>query len=167
MSKHTKRNAPPSPAPKPAPFRYRDNNPQNLIPDLDDEQFDALTVVLRALAKGSYPRLDAVPLALNAYNCINNRGDDNDMPWAYFHTVTLVAPEGTPMKTRPIIELDEAIIEDLEKPWVPLRSGGGGGARQDSARYRFLCFIHKHRIDRRATFQKGVHTISIWDREVS
>ncbi|KAI1211213.1 uncharacterized protein F4807DRAFT_466532 [Annulohypoxylon truncatum] len=158
----------------PGPFQCGGNDPRNL-PDLDDEYLDDLTAVLKALAKGSYPRLDSVPLALNAYNC--NRKEDID-PWAYFHPVTIITPLDATMKVLPSIELDEDVIDDLAKPWDPIRYTGGQFNREEqrfergewtpppgSARYRFLCFIHKHRIDRRSTSQKGVHTISIWDRE--
>ncbi|KAI1380109.1 hypothetical protein F4677DRAFT_462972 [Hypoxylon crocopeplum] len=160
------------PPPRPVPFRYTDDDPRNL-PDLDDDEFGDLTAVLKALAKGNYPRLDAVPLALNAYNC-NRRAGSRDEPWSYFHPVTIIQPEDVPRKGRPVIDFEEEIINDLEKPWQPIRNGGnqlgqdgggGGGGGGGNARYRFLCFIHKHRIDRRPSAHKGVHTISIWDRE--
>ncbi|KAI0899303.1 hypothetical protein F4806DRAFT_506953 [Annulohypoxylon nitens] len=150
------------------------NHPQN-IPALDDECLDDLTAVLKALAKGNYPRLDSVPLALNAYNW--NRKVDID-PWAYFHPVTVITPKGKKIQERINIRLDQEIIDDLEKPWDPIRFTGGQFNREqqrfergdwtpppNSARYRFVCFIHKHRIDRKNIAQKGVHTISIWDRE--
>ncbi|KAI2463549.1 hypothetical protein F4781DRAFT_426273 [Annulohypoxylon bovei var. microspora] len=159
---------------RPFPFQYSDDDPRNL-PDLDDEDLDDLTAVLKALAKGNYPRLDSVPLALNAYNC--NRQNDLD-PWAYFHPVTIITPDDVQMRVNPDIQIDDEVLEDLAKPWYPIRHTGGEFNREEkqfergqwtplpnSARYRFLCFIHKHRIDRRSTTQKGVHTISIWDRE--
>ncbi|KAI0120837.1 hypothetical protein F4776DRAFT_665464 [Hypoxylon sp. NC0597] len=168
----------PSPV-RPTPFQYPDDDPRNL-PNLNDEEFDSLTAVLKALARGGYPRLDAVPLALNAYNC-NKKSDggEDTEPWAHFHEITVIMPEDARRKVRPEIELDEAILEDLEKPWQSLRSryvqgepgnwesqsSEGWAPEPDSARYRFICFIHKHRIDRRMTSQKCVHTISIWDRE--
>ncbi|KAI1452071.1 hypothetical protein F4805DRAFT_471131 [Annulohypoxylon moriforme] len=158
----------------PGPFQCSNNDPRNLQ-DLDDDCLDDLTAVLKALAKGNYPRLNSVPLALNAYNC--NRRQDID-PWAYFHSVTTITPEDANMKGCPSIELDEEVKDDLGKPWDPIRHTGGQFNREKqqfergdwtpppgSAKYRFLCFIHKHRIDRRSTNQKGVHTISIWDRE--
>ncbi|KAI0887782.1 uncharacterized protein GGS22DRAFT_185161 [Annulohypoxylon maeteangense] len=158
----------------PGPFQCGNYDPRNL-PDLDDDSLDDLTAVLRALAKGSYPRLDSVPLALNAYNC--NRKVDID-PWAYFHPVTVITPADVKMKGSPSIELDKDVIDDMAKPWNPIRHTGGqfnAAKRQfergdwtpppGSARYRFLCFIHKHRINRKSTIQKGVHTVSIWDRE--
>ncbi|KAI1387209.1 uncharacterized protein F4822DRAFT_405743 [Hypoxylon trugodes] len=162
---------------RPVPFQYSDDDARN-IPDLDEDEFDDLTAVLKALARGSYPRLEAVPFALNAYNCdqmmIND--DDERKPWAYFHPVTIVDVRMIDTKVRPRIDLDGVILEDLERDWQPIRaidhtgSGKGGGRvgsiGQDSARYRFLCFIHKHRIDRKRSSQKAVHTISIWDREV-
>ncbi|OTA62214.1 hypothetical protein K449DRAFT_49399 [Hypoxylon sp. EC38] len=164
---------------RPTPFQYPDDDLRNL-PDLNDEEFDSLTAVLKALARGAYPRLDAVPLALNAYNCNKRDGGEDTEPWAHFHEITIITPEDAHRRVRPEIELDEAILEDLEKPWKPLRSryvqagdgewesrsGEGWAPELNSARYRFICFIHKHRIDRRMTSQKGVHTISIWDREV-
>ncbi|KAI1410698.1 hypothetical protein F5Y13DRAFT_192028 [Hypoxylon sp. FL1857] len=172
--------ATPSPV-RPTPFRYIDNDPRNL-PILDDEEFDSLTAVLKALARGGYPRLDAVPLALNAYNCNKRNGGEEDIePWAHFHPITIITPEDVPRRVLPEIELDDAILDDLDKPWDSIRAkevltgrGSRGGweiqsgdwiPQQESARYRFICFIHKHRIDRRSTTQKGVHTISIWDRE--
>ncbi|KAI1088120.1 hypothetical protein F5B19DRAFT_472786 [Rostrohypoxylon terebratum] len=158
------------------PFQHGGNYPRN-FPALDEEYMDDLTAVLRALAKGSYPRLESVPPALNAYNW--NRKVDID-PWAYFHPVTVITPKGGKVRGGVDIRLDDEIMDDLEKPWDPIRFTGGqfNIERQrfergdwtpppDSARYRFLCFIHKHRIDRKNTAQKGVHTISIWDREVS
>ncbi|KAI4859166.1 hypothetical protein F4820DRAFT_440610 [Hypoxylon rubiginosum] len=173
---------------KPVPFHYDEDDRRN-TPNLDDEEFDHLTAVLKALARGSYPRLDSVPLALNAYNC-NRRGNsayEEEDPWAYFHPITTITPEEVPLRRRPVVQLDDKILKDLKKPWVSIRVGDKfGGSReaeasrpgrgnnrgkqqqqQNSAQYRFICFIHKHRIDRRGTPQKGVHTISIWDREVS
>ncbi|KAL7621857.1 hypothetical protein AAE478_007357 [Parahypoxylon ruwenzoriense] len=142
---------------KPLPFAYSDDDGGRNLPDLDDEEFGHLTAVLKALARGSYPRLEAVPLALNAYNCnqraspdANADADAEPLPWAYFYPITVVAPEDVPLRVRPIIDLDARITEDLGKPWCHVR---------------FLCFIHKHKINRKATTQKGVHTISIWDRE--
>ncbi|KAI1772235.1 hypothetical protein F4818DRAFT_180118 [Hypoxylon cercidicola] len=164
---------------RPVPFLYDDD--QGNTPDLDDEEFDQLTGVLKALARGSYPRLDSVPLALNAYNC-NRRGSSAEQePWAYFHPVTVITPEEVQLKQNPLVLLDDLILDDLKKPWLSIRTGdkfgqardaeasppesGSAAARRNSAQYRFICFIHKHRIDRRCTSQKGVHTISIWDRE--
>ncbi|KAI2629917.1 hypothetical protein GGR54DRAFT_636098 [Hypoxylon sp. NC1633] len=161
---------------KPAPFQYPANT-RRTLPDLDDDELDDIAAVLRALARGSYPRLSAVPLALNAYNC-DRSGDGSgsdgrgDGPWAYFHPVTVVAPEDRAAAARPEIELDGVVGEDLGRAWVRVRGSGGYAGEEegepgmvDIARYRFMCFIHKHRIDRRTTCQKGVHTISIWDRE--
>ncbi|KAI0835096.1 hypothetical protein F5Y06DRAFT_300036 [Hypoxylon sp. FL0890] len=168
----------PSPV-RPMPFRYRDDNPRNL-PDLDDEEFASLTAVLKALARGGYPRLDSVPLALNAYNCNkSSNGKTDKEPWAHFHPITVITSEDAQRRVHPEIELDIAILEDLEKPWELLqarqvrtergewesRSEKDWTPRENKARYRFICFIHKHRIDRRSTTQKGVYTISIWDRE--
>ncbi|KAI1097231.1 hypothetical protein F4804DRAFT_347349 [Jackrogersella minutella] len=162
---------------QPAPFLYDNNYPRNL-PGLDEEEFGDLTAVLRALARGTYPRLDAVPLALNAYNC--NKGDagkNNEEPWAYFHPVSIITPEGIGMKANPEVDLDYNVLEDLQKPWQSIQSKDNQREwkrtgqpqqwvpREGSARYRFICFIHKHRIERKSTLQKGVHTISIWDRE--
>ncbi|KAI1402754.1 hypothetical protein F4819DRAFT_263402 [Hypoxylon fuscum] len=157
----------------PVPFQYDEyQDDSQTLPDLDDEELDDITAVLKALAKGSYPRLDAVPLALNAYNCNWESDGDEDRPWAYFHEITTITPEGTPLKQRPQILLDGRIRDDLKRPWTSIRTGHkfgeageGSSASPNSAKYRFLCFIHRHRIDRRATAQKGVHTMSIWDRE--
>ncbi|KAI1141240.1 hypothetical protein F5Y05DRAFT_423137 [Hypoxylon sp. FL0543] len=163
---------------KPAPFRYTDNSPRNL-PDLNNDEFESLTAVLKALARGGYPRLDAVPLALNAFNCNKRTDGTEDLePWAHFHPVTIITPENARRREHQELELDVEILEDLTKPWRSIRDTHirRGGAwvmqlgrdwtpQEHLARYRFICFIHKHRIDRRPSSQKGVHTISIWDRE--
>ncbi|KAI1473187.1 uncharacterized protein F4812DRAFT_465087 [Daldinia caldariorum] len=148
--------------------------------DLQDQDLNDIAAVLKALAKGTYPRLDALPTALNVYNCNRKLGDENkDLPWAFFHPITVIPPAkpGTSdsLPTYPVIQLDVNILEDLNKRWQPIRYGKENDSNNSSqlsdavsgplGRFRFLCFIHKHRIDRKNNPQKGVHTISIWDRE--
>ncbi|OTB03621.1 hypothetical protein M426DRAFT_12339 [Hypoxylon sp. CI-4A] len=174
------------PAPRgPVPFFYHNEAPP-YIPDLDDEELDSLTAVLKALARGGYPRFESVPLALNAYNCNQiPDGTGEERPWAYFHPVTHITPMDVELREYPEIDIDHQIAMDLQKPWKSIRGGdqinaeegqdedAAGSHRRSSARtsnqppaqYRFICFIHKHKINRRSSFQKGVHTISIWDRE--
>ncbi|KAI1653302.1 hypothetical protein F4813DRAFT_393875 [Daldinia decipiens] len=160
---------------KPVPFMYLGDNDRNL-PDLSDDEFCDLVAVLKALARSSYPRLEAVPLALNAYNCNQGTDDDGERPWAYFYPITMIPPARLDEKNDllpnyPEIELDFEVCQDLKRRWRSIRYGGDDNNNNQSmefsppARYRFLCFIHKHRIDRKNTLQKGVHTISIWDRE--
>ncbi|KAI0113431.1 hypothetical protein F4814DRAFT_440737 [Daldinia grandis] len=157
---------------KPVPFLYLGDDDRTL-PDLSDEELDDLVAVLKALARSSYPRLEAVPIALNAYNCNQKTDDNGQRPWAYFYPITIIPParlDGT-LPRYPEIRLDFEICQDLKRRWRPIRYGWGYNSRNQStgflppARYRFLCFIHKHRIDRKNILQKGVHTISIWDRE--
>ncbi|KAI1481011.1 hypothetical protein F4774DRAFT_417912 [Daldinia eschscholtzii] len=163
---------------KPLPFWYWDDDDRNL-PDLGNPELDDIAAVLKALARGTYPRLGALPIALNAYNCNRKLDDDEeDLPWAFFHPITVIPPAksipGDPLPQYPAIQLDYEILEDLSKQWRPIRYGREGGTNNNQppdafpdsfARYRFLCFIHKHRIDRKSSSQKGMHTISIWDRE--
>ncbi|KAH9907204.1 hypothetical protein F4778DRAFT_799538 [Xylariomycetidae sp. FL2044] len=248
---------------RPWPFLYETKshyrNPRN-IPELDDDELGDITAVLRGLARASYPRLDAVPTALNAYNCDRAAAagaGGRSRGWAYFHPVTTVAPLAGNQNHRhrapEPIQLDMELVEDLDKPWrgvrrrkrdvgmlgdggghdpsaaaanarddgndmrtpgsthqtasparnqnpalpssplaaysataakaegsrrgaggAPTLRGGGGGAIRtrdgygdgdQEAKYRFFCFIHKHRIDLKSSNQKAVYTISIWDRE--
>ncbi|KAI1798793.1 hypothetical protein F4811DRAFT_566136 [Daldinia bambusicola] len=163
---------------KPLPFWYWDDDDRNL-PELRDQDLSDIAAVLKALARGTYPRLDALPIALNAYNCNRKLGDDDkDLPWAFFYPITVIPPArpspSDPLPTYPAIQLDVEILEDLNKRWQPIRHGRGDNHNSGQlsksvsrplGRYRFLCFIHKHRIDRKNNPQKGVHTISIWDRE--
>ncbi|KAH9987277.1 hypothetical protein F4779DRAFT_638840 [Xylariaceae sp. FL0662B] len=152
---------------KPWPFNYYDDDIIQNLPILSDDDFDDITAVLKSLARGAYPRLDAVPTALNAYNCNRPRGCLAES-WAYFHPVTIVTPLDKPLEPR--IYLPGEIASDLGMPWHSVKGRAGcpdepPGWPAELARYRFLCFIHKHRVDRRGSSQRGVHTISIWDRE--
>ncbi len=171
---------------RPLPFHFDNSNLRD-IPRLDDDEFDDIVVTLKTLSKGKYPRQDAVPTALNAYNC-----GQPDKPWAYFHPVTSLETlaDGS-WKEFPLILLPDALLEDLGRPWKSIRfsenynSSGessqsnrkgdiGGGSSSSSgpsvwagagARYRFLCFIHEHKLSLRPNSRRSVYTISIWDRE--
>ncbi|KAI6084013.1 hypothetical protein F4821DRAFT_262338 [Hypoxylon rubiginosum] len=165
----------PAPAPAPAPpagpvpFNCTVDRVRNL-PNFTHEQLGDITAVLKSLARGTYPRFESVPTALNAYNC-NWGSSTADEPWAYFHPVTTITPEEEKLKQRPVVQLDNRIQADLQKPWVSIRTGERFEEENErklksSAQYRFICFIHKHHIDmHRQTAQKSIFTISIWDRE--
>ncbi|KAI1484603.1 hypothetical protein F5X96DRAFT_675466 [Biscogniauxia mediterranea] len=94
---------------RPRPFTYTNPSPRNL-PALTPSQTADLTSVLRALARGTYPRAAALPAALNALNCnrgpfsspstssstssnnTNTSNNSSSAPWAYFHPLTTVEP---------------------------------------------------------------------------
>ncbi|KAI1077224.1 hypothetical protein F5B20DRAFT_583469 [Whalleya microplaca] len=155
---------------RPWPFVYDADDMSRYIPDFSNDEYNDITAVLRSLARGGYPRLDAVPTALNAYNCNQTRGCHAES-WAYFHEVTTITPLDEEMRVEPSIVLPPVIADDFNKDWREIKDRRNCGHEAPGwpialASYRFLCFIHKHRIDRRGSSQKGVHTISIWDREL-
>lgn len=155
----------------PLPFSY--TNAGN--PNFQDAEFQAIQSVLKCLAKGSYPRTDALPTVLNAYNC-RAGGDQEDRLWAYFHPSVTTVPDTatlTAETTWPSIHVPNILLNDIDLDWYKLRKSwrAANPDKKDEkaqyGRYRFLCFIHKHRIDVPASYQKNVYTISIWDQEVS
>lgn len=187
-----------TPAPRnPRPFAFNYTISRTL-PILSKSETEDLAAVLRSLARGTYPRLDAVTTALNAYNLIvedddsninegvfsfhnnNNNINSNKRPkkkkrkaWAYFHTITEIPPADTPLKgPSSEIRLDPDVRRDTERDWMSVNPKGKDAlgfaerAVYKSAKYRFICFIHKHRIDKKHPGQKSVYTITIWDREV-
>ncbi|KAI0477580.1 hypothetical protein GGR56DRAFT_692279 [Xylariaceae sp. FL0804] len=187
----------------PSPFNYEATDDGRLLPAFSAAQLADIEAVLRGLARGTYPRINAIPTALNAYNCAQARGRPGRRPWAYFHSVITdldplpgyisayvgVRPwdrrptgrRGTPPFDPLPIRLDGGVLEDLQTPWRSMRSGWSGlledkeegeeeekdgqAAATMTARYRFVCFIHRHRVERRNCREKAVYTISIWDRE--
>ncbi|RYP64658.1 hypothetical protein DL771_008671 [Monosporascus sp. 5C6A] len=168
--------APPEPLPAlPLPFEYGQSRKEN-IPQLSDEELEDIVAMLKALSKGKYPRKDALPTALNAYNC---RKQPRKKSWAYFHPITsLEIRKATGhWKEYPSIDLPEELVNDLiaeREPWESLRRGKDytpdtaegmrKGAARNPSRYRFLCFIHEHRVSVGAG-RRAVYTISVWDRE--
>ncbi|KAI0548649.1 hypothetical protein F4679DRAFT_596579 [Xylaria curta] len=147
-----------TPAEHPRIFDFNHNLTQD-VPVLADGDINDFTAVLRGLARGTYPRQDAVPKALNAYNLTQT---DQRNAWAYFHDITEVQAADAQGPVQ--IALDAKVIADLNTPWQSMRPGDPQVAG-NKANYRFLCFIHKHRINTRYSGQKAVYTISIWDRE--
>ncbi|RYP75795.1 hypothetical protein DL769_003751 [Monosporascus sp. CRB-8-3] len=170
--------APPKPLPAlPLPFEYGQSQKEN-IPQLSDEELGDIVAMLKALSKGKYPRKDALPTALNAYNC---RKQPRKKSWAYFHPITSLEIRKTTghWKEYPSVDLPEELVDDLldeREPWESIRrgedyahaSGTAEGLREGAARnpsrYRFLCFIHEHRVPVGAG-RRAVYTISVWDRE--
>ncbi|KAI1341090.1 hypothetical protein F5Y15DRAFT_422320 [Xylariaceae sp. FL0016] len=178
------------PAKHPRPFEYADSsaNPRHL-PVLSEEDVSDIAAVLKGIARGIYPRLDALPTALNAYNC--NRAK----LWAYFHDITDVTdarkagsaergPNGrfTRRKEGGRIWIDDQVLADLDAPWrflrpvnIPQQQHNDSLAlapRHATARYRFVCFIHRHRVAaplrtraQQRQRQRAAYTISIWDRD--
>ncbi|KAI1758424.1 hypothetical protein F4782DRAFT_525121 [Xylaria castorea] len=151
----------PTPAQHPGVFEF-DHNVSRDLPILAEEDISDFTAVLRGLARGTYPRQDAVPNALNAYNLTQT---DQRKAWAYFHEITDVQAADARPQHEPEISLDDDVIADLNTPWQGMRPDDPQLAG-DKASYRFLCFIHRHRIKTRYSGQKAVYTISIWDREL-
>jgi hypothetical protein len=154
----------------PFPFSY--SNSSN--PNFQDAEFQAIKSVLKCLAKGSFPRIDALPTALNAYNCRPGRDQDNRL-WAYFHPFVTAVPAIDTMTAEtalPSIHVPKLLLNDLDLEWVTLRKSWRAfnpeerDVKTQYGHYRFLCFIHRHRIDVPGTYQKNVYTISIWDQEV-
>jgi hypothetical protein len=68
----------------------------------------------------------------------------------------------------PRIRLPDKVLADTYQPWHTIKPGDGGGASAGvSGNYRFICFIHSHRVFRENTRRStAVYTITIWDREV-
>ncbi|KAI8623254.1 hypothetical protein F5Y19DRAFT_493144 [Xylariaceae sp. FL1651] len=154
-------------APHPIPFDV-DSEISETLPILDADDVNHLTAVLRGLAQGRCPRVDAVPRALNAYNFNKRNNDNGKKTWAYFHSITDVASvDDRPPRNRPGIMLNDNVLDDLEIPWHTMRPNprGGGMLAGEPPSYRFVCFIHKHRIPTKYSGKKAVYTISIWDRE--
>ncbi|CAJ2505571.1 Uu.00g129650.m01.CDS01 [Anthostomella pinea] len=141
------------------------NQQHKRVLELDDDDLSDLSAALKGLARGSYPRLDAVPVALNAYAYRAHRSDARSQPRAYFHSITTVAAQNSRSNALPVMELDNPVLYDLDRQWHPIRYAAAPSLIQDPASYRFVCFIHKHRIDLRSSRQKAIYTISIWDRE--
>ncbi|KAI1817290.1 hypothetical protein GGS20DRAFT_582622 [Poronia punctata] len=172
----------------PAPFTY-DGIGEPQLPTLTEKDLSNITSVLRGLSRGVLPRADAVPTALNAYN-ITQEPSKGKNAWAYFHSVTNIAAadedgrgnrEGWEQATRKpatsrrraetstshIVVPDEVILDTM-KEWHPIREGeeDAAGSWMESASYRFLCFIHSHRLSRgNSRRSKAIYTISIWDRQ--
>ncbi|RYP50864.1 hypothetical protein DL768_003699 [Monosporascus sp. mg162] len=161
----------------PLPFEYGQSRKEN-IPQLPDEELDDIVAMLKALSKGKYPRKDALPTALNAYNC---RKLPWKKSWVYFHRITSLEIRKTTgrWKEYPSIDLPEEPVDNLlneREPWESLRRGEDyahapgtaeglwQGAARNPSRYRFLCFTHEHRVPVGAWW-RAVYTISVWDRE--
>jgi len=71
----------------------------------------------------------------------------------------------------PLIRLPDKVLADTYQPWHSIKPGDDGGANNSkkgaTGNYRFICFIHSHRLFRESTRRStAVYTISIWDREV-
>ncbi|KAI0469076.1 hypothetical protein F4859DRAFT_488469 [Xylaria cf. heliscus] len=145
------------------PVSYQFNNDLTVdLPVLTEQDIDDFTVVLKCIARGTYPWEHAVVNALNAYNLTQ---DDDQKAWAYFYPVTDIPARDNEDNRPPQIALDGDVIADLEVPWQGMRPEDPQLPR-DKASYRFLCFIHRHYIDTRYKGSRFVYTISIWDREV-
>jgi hypothetical protein len=139
-----------------------------MLPVLDEEDISDLSAVIKGLAQGRYPRLDAVPRALNAYN-LNPEDANTKKAWAYFHSITEVPAVDERLRNPLQIVLDDGVLDDLEVPWRSIYPGQFPDIAVDergTPSYRFVCFIHKHRINMKFSGQRAVYTISIWDREV-
>ncbi|KAI0437913.1 hypothetical protein F4803DRAFT_570177 [Xylaria telfairii] len=131
------------------------------VPVLAEDEVSDITSVLKGIARGTYPRQDAVPRVLNAYNLTTTGARTT---WAYFHTEIIRIPVNN--EDRDLrIELDDEVIADLDTPWQGMRPEADK-LEGDKASYRFICFIHRHPIVTRHTGPKAVYTISIWDREM-
>ncbi|KAI1263176.1 hypothetical protein F5Y18DRAFT_438254 [Xylariaceae sp. FL1019] len=153
----------------PLPFQSNDDAADPL-PILDEFEVSDLSAVLSGIAKGTYPRMDAIPQALNAYNYRKIVQGERKV-WAYFHTVTEVSDNMS--RQPPDIILDDKILNDIDMEYIPLWPFSRDAARiaaeanpVPTASYRLICFIHKHRINIKNSTQKTVFTISIWDREM-
>ncbi|KAI0204525.1 hypothetical protein F4808DRAFT_456973 [Astrocystis sublimbata] len=124
------------------------------LPVLSAQNLSDLSSVLRALSHGVYPRFEAIVTALNAYNLTHG----HDRAWAYFHDISILKDAENVYEPYEI-NLDHDVINDLNMPWQRT------GIDAPRAKYRFLCFIHRHTIDMKYKGQKVLYTISVWDRE--
>ncbi|KAI0155337.1 hypothetical protein GGR57DRAFT_94861 [Xylariaceae sp. FL1272] len=152
----------------PLPFQSN-HDADDPLPILDEFDVGDLSAVLKAIAKGNYPRMNAIPQALNAYNYSKIVQGERKV-WAYFHPITEVSDKTN--RPPPDLILDDKILDDLDTEYIPLwpftrdlSTPVADANPVPPASYRLICFIHKHRIDIRNSAQKSVFTISIWDRE--
>ncbi|KAI1326574.1 hypothetical protein F5Y16DRAFT_374628 [Xylariaceae sp. FL0255] len=157
------------PASHPRPFDYQEPS-TNHLPLMDEDDVAGLEAVIKALAQGRYPRLESVPNALNAYNCDRKLENGERKAWSYFHLIAdFVRPaDARPLKNAPRIDLDHGILDDLKAPWPrlwPIRavveedSDGRSLVLSTPASYRFICFIHRHKICIRQSRQKDNYLI--------
>lgn len=155
----------------PRVFQYNETISQTL-PILSEDDVDDLAAVLKSLARGRPPRQASVPKALNAYNIPQVTAKT---AWAYFHDPIIEVPSADVFDdvddgggaNRPIIEIDNQVVNDLKKPWIDGKNDDHGVGSQNAALYRFICFIHKHYLRGASRRRTAMFTISIWDREVS
>ncbi|KAK8024309.1 hypothetical protein PG993_012375 [Apiospora rasikravindrae] len=155
--------------------------------NMDRKQFNYVKRVLQDLTVGRYPRVDHLPLLLNLHQ---NRFvlTDNDRLMVYFHPTVLPVPPAEARPTgassaapfdpgsgeqpsRPEVSILEHAQEDMQRQWRVLRETYRSTSESEPVpgvcgRYRFLFFIHTHRIEAPGfPYQKTVYTLSIWDRE--
>lgn len=146
---------------------------------MDRVQFDSVKSVLRDLTLGKRPRVDDLPTLLNLHQGRFVEADDNRV-MVYFHPNVVHVPNLEEQKpgnqSQPaVVEILEQAKQDLKRRWFVLRKTYRAASDQQQTpdaveygTYRFLFFIHSHRIDTdRFPFQNTVYTVSIWDREVS
>ncbi|KAI3321165.1 hypothetical protein HD806DRAFT_546603 [Xylariaceae sp. AK1471] len=149
----------------PSRFTF-DDELTNQLPILDQQESDDLAAVIRSLAIGRAPRIGAVTTALNAYNIVQTPVNGK-RTWAYFHTITDISPADARLKFPPRIALEDNVLNDLFTPWHSINPDPNqGGQSAKTASYRFICFIHKHRVGPRTGKYQNIFTISIWDREL-
>ncbi|KAK8071150.1 hypothetical protein PG997_011353 [Apiospora hydei] len=150
---------------------------------MDRKQFNYVKRVLQDLTIGRYPIIDHLPLLLNLHQSRFVLADD-DRLMVYFHPSILPVldaedfPSGTPSAApsdadseRPVVNILDHAREDMQRKWRVLRKTYRSTSESEPVlgeygRYRFLFFIHTHRIEAPGyPYQKTVYTLSIWDRE--
>lgn len=105
-----------------------------------------------------------------ALNAMNSAMDDHakSKPWAYFAPITIVRDSTAPnSKPSPGITLPPRIYSDIDVPWTTAHMPHPYRHDANLPRYRYVVFIHRHKVRGAANYNNPIYTMSVWDREVS
>ncbi|KAK8102594.1 hypothetical protein PG984_015740 [Apiospora sp. TS-2023a] len=141
---------------------------------MDRSQFNCVKSVLRDLTLGKRPRVDGLPVLLNLHQGRFVEADE-DRVMVYFHPNIIHVPSKEDQDSRDeraVVNILQQAKQDLKRKWTVLRKTYRAASDQQQVpsteygAYRFLFFIHSHRIDSSGyPEQNTVYTVSIWDRE--